>query len=76
MVPIVHGLEETYKGQIDFVYLDTDDPLVTPWMEELQYIQQPHFFLLDPEGNIIDQWIGINASKEFTAAFDEFLANP
>jgi len=76
MVPIVHGLEARYQDRIAFVYLDTDDPRVARWMDELQFIERPHFFLLDADGKIVDQWVGPIAERAFTGAFDKLLASP
>ena len=58
MAPIVHGLEAKYNSQINFVYLDIDDANTQRFKEVLDYIYQPHIFLLDENGNIIQQWVG------------------
>jgi hypothetical protein len=58
MAPVVHGLEARYTGQIDFVYLDIDDPNTSSFKSQLGYRYQPHFFLLDGAGNIVMQWVG------------------
>lgn len=58
MAPTVHGLENLYGDQVNFVYLDRDDPETMALQEELGYIYQPHFFLLDPDGAILGQWRG------------------
>ncbi len=58
MAPTVHGLENLYGDQINFIYLDRDDPATFGLQEQLGYIYQPHFFLLDPHGVIIAQWRG------------------
>ncbi|HLF90045.1 MAG TPA: hypothetical protein VI451_13935 [Anaerolineales bacterium] len=58
MAPIVHGLEAKYNSQINFVYLDIDDANTQRFKEALDYIYQPHIFLLDENGNIIQQWVG------------------
>lgn len=58
MAPTVHGLEDLYGAQVNFVYLDRDDPATQPLREQLGYIYQPHFFLLDANGAILGQWRG------------------
>ncbi len=68
MAPIVHGLEDKYKGQINFVYLDVDDGNTQRFKEALGYYYQPHIFLLDAEGNILQQWIGYVQQAELEAA--------
>ena len=55
---MVHGLEEKWGQHVDFVYLDIDDSQTTPFKQQLGYIYQPHIFLLDAQGNIVQQWVG------------------
>lgn len=69
MAPIVHGLEAEFAGQIDFVYLDIDDPQNEQFLKELNFSYQPHFLLLDGEGNVIQQWIGPVKEEQFKEAF-------
>ena len=70
MAPIVHGLEVEYFGKVKFAYLDVDDPANDEFKKALGYRVQPHFFLLDGDGNIIQQWVGSVSADEFRAAFD------
>ena len=58
MAPIVHGLEAKYTDRINFVYLDIDDANTQRFKDALDYIYQPHIFLLDENGSIIQQWVG------------------
>ena len=69
MAPIVHGLEAEFAGQINFVYLDVDDPDNEQFLEELGFRYQPHFLLLDGDGDIIQQWLGPVKAEEFRKAF-------
>jgi len=55
MAPVVHGLEARYSDRIDFVYLDIDDPRTAPFKSRLGYLVQPHFFMLDGQGEILQQ---------------------
>jgi thioredoxin-like negative regulator of GroEL len=70
MAPIVHGLEAEYSGQIKFVYLDIDDPANTDFERQLGFRVQPQFFLLDENGEIIQQWLGRVSADDFKAAFE------
>lgn len=58
IAPTVHGLENIYGDHINFVYLDRDDPNTFQFQEQLGYIYQPHFFLLDANGLVLGQWRG------------------
>ena len=73
MKPIVHGLEAKYSDQINFVYLDIDDPNTTNLKTDLDYIGQPQYVLVDGDGKIIQQWFGFVPEKEFVSAFKRFL---
>ena len=73
MAPIVHGLESEFAGQINFIYLDIDDPGNEQFLKELSFGYQPHFLLLDGQGNIIQQWLGPVAEEQFREAFSSAL---
>lgn len=64
----MHGLEQQYSDQISFVYLDIDDSRTDDFKRQLGYRVQPHLFLLDGEGNIIQQWLGFVTREELEAA--------
>lgn len=70
MAPLVRGLEERYTGQMNFIYLDIDDPDTASLKKLLGYKNQPHFFLLDPYGRIIQQWVGVFPIDELTRAIE------
>jgi len=70
MAPIVHGLEVEYFGAINFVYLDIDDAVNANFLKELGFRYQPHFILLDGEGNILQQWLGPVSADDFRVAFN------
>ena len=67
---MVHGLEVEYYDKIDFVYLDIDDSRTDDFKRQLGYRVQPHLFLLDGNGNIIQQWLGIVPEADLRTAFD------
>lgn len=74
MAPIVHELEAEYYGRIRFVYLDASDPRTKEFQQALGFRGQPSFYLLDGEGRILKQWLGLVSAEEFRAAFDAALA--
>jgi thioredoxin-related protein len=73
MKPIVHGLEDRYRDEINFVYLDIDDPQTDELKKMLLYRNRPHFVLLDGTGNMVNSWIGIVDEADFVAAFEALL---
>lgn len=68
MAPVVHGLEQKYAGQINFVYLDIDDPETALFKRELGYRVQPHLFLLDGDGSVLREWLGFVDGAELNQA--------
>jgi hypothetical protein len=68
MAPVVHGLEARYSDRIDFVYLDIDDPRTVPFKSRLGYLVQPHIFMLDGQGEILQQWLGMVSEADLEAA--------
>ncbi|MBN2548607.1 MAG: hypothetical protein JXB15_05600 [Anaerolineales bacterium] len=58
MAPLIHGLEGQYHEQVNFIYLDIDDPATQPLRQALGYRYQPYFVLLAEDGRVIKQWQG------------------
>jgi hypothetical protein len=73
MIPIVHGLQAKYEDRIGFVYLDIDDGANAEFKRALGYRVQPHFFLLDAEGQVVQSWLGRPAEAELEAALQGVL---
>ncbi len=73
MAPVVHGLEQAWGDRIQFAYLDIDDSRNNPFKQQLGYQYQPHFFLLDGQGEIVGQWIGYVAAEELEGAFQQVI---
>jgi thiol-disulfide isomerase/thioredoxin len=74
MAPIVQGLEPEYRNRMNFVYLDIDDPATRIFQSQLGFRTEPHFFLLDAQGHILQQWVGYVTPAQFRQAFDAALA--
>ena len=57
MAPVVHGLENKYGENMNFVFIDIDDPQTEKLQEELGFSRawRPYFFFLNSEGEIIGQ---------------------
>jgi len=76
MSPIILSLEEKYEDRMNFIYLDIDDPKNQLFKERLRYKFAPHFFLLDQNGETIEEWRDFVDVSEFQTAFDRALQNP
>lgn len=64
----MHGLEQRHGTQVTFVYLDIDDARTDPFKQQFGYRVQPHLFLLDGQGNVLQQWIGAVGEAELEQA--------
>jgi thioredoxin-related protein len=73
MAPMVHGLEAQYSGQIDFFFLDADDPATQEYQKKLGFQYQPYFVLLDGNGREVKRWAGKVDKSEFEAVFSTVL---
>ncbi len=73
MAPIIQRIEAEYRGPVTFTYLDIDDPEVRPFKRQLRYKVEPHFFLLDENGKILDQWVGYLTATALRRAIDGAL---
>ena len=73
MEPIVHGLEEEYGNEIDFVYVNVDDPETRDIQQQLGRRGQPHFVLVGSDGEIVTEWFGVVQSATFEQAFEGVL---
>jgi len=68
LAPVVHGLEQQYGSQVHFIYLDIDDARNDAFKRQLGFRVQPHIFLLDGNGQVIQQWLGLASQEELEAA--------
>jgi len=73
MAPIVHGLEAKYSGQIDFVYLNIDDPKNADAKQQLGFRGQPQFILLDADGTARQVWFGVVKAEDFETELAQAL---
>jgi thioredoxin-like negative regulator of GroEL len=68
MRPIVHGLQQQYSHQVDFLHLDVQDPRTVAAKERLGFVATPHFLLLAADGQVLQRWQGVQESKELSNA--------
>jgi thioredoxin-like negative regulator of GroEL len=73
MAPLVQGVESEYRGRVNFVYLDIDDPATATLKRQLHFRLEPHFILLDDNGNILRQWVGYMSIAQLRQALESAL---
>lgn len=73
MAPILAGLEKEYAGKVGFVYLDIDNPGTTALQKNLGFTREPHFFLLNGNGQVQSEWIGYATLEQIRKKFAEVL---
>lgn len=69
MAPMVHGLEAKYSGKVVFSYLDADDPRTFNFQQELGFYYQPEIYLLDPNGIVLQKWVGFTSETDLENTF-------
>lgn len=57
---MVHRLEAEYWGEVDFVYLDRENPANAEIVNQFGIRYQPVFILVDVEGNELTRWTVLN----------------
>ena len=70
----MHGLEQQYGSQVNFVYLDIDDPATESFRRQLGFRVQPQIFLLDKDGAVLQQWFGLVSREELEAALQQAVS--
>ncbi len=58
LAPILNQLRTEFGHKANFFFLDIDDPATQNIKKQLGYQLQPHLFLVDAKGNIIEDWTG------------------
>jgi thioredoxin-related protein len=73
MAPMVHGLEAKYFGQVNFFFLDADDPATQEYQQKFGFQYQPYFVLLDASGQEVKRWAGFVSQADFETAFADVM---
>lgn len=71
---MVHGLEIEYWGQVEFAYLDVDSSAVGKFKDQLGFRYQPQLFLIDGDGNVVQEFAGNQPEEVLRTALDDLLA--
>jgi hypothetical protein len=75
MKPIVNELESEYGSQIEFIPVNIDDPESAEWKQLYGFRYQPHFLLVNPDGEVIEEWLGYTDAAFFEQTFATILEN-
>lgn len=73
MMPYLLNLQDQYGAQVNFIYLDIDDPATSSLKRALYfdtYGTYPQTFLLDKNGKIIRKWRGVIQESELQQAIE------
>lgn len=70
MAPVVHGLEQRYRGRVDFLYLDVKDPRNAAATKRLGFVSTPHFFFLRADGTMTETMQGVVPSDSVARALE------
>ena len=58
LAPRIHGLEAAYEGEIEFTFLDIDNPANQALKDEFGFYYQPFVLVIDGNGNVHMTWVG------------------
>lgn len=64
----MHGLEQQYGDRTNFIYLDIEDARNEDFKRQLGFRLQPHLLLLDGQGQVLQEWLGLVSRKELETA--------
>jgi thioredoxin-like negative regulator of GroEL len=67
---MVHGLEDAYWGQVDFVYIDREALANQSVTQQFGVRAQPVLVLLDANGDELQRWFGSVTEADLRAALD------
>lgn len=73
MAPVVHGLEQEYRGRVDFLYLDVSDPRNRTAASRLGFKSTPHFFFLREDGTALTAMQGVVPRDSLTGALNRLI---
>jgi len=68
IAPVINSLESRYSGQVNFVYLDLEDPANSLLKVLAETRVPPLIFLLDGQGYILNHWRGLVEPLELEQA--------
>ncbi len=71
---MVHRLEAEYWGQVDFVYIDRENPDNQSVTQRFGIRGQPVFILLSPDGAEVERLFGYVSEEDLRSALDGILA--
>lgn len=73
MMPIVHGLEEEFAGQITILRLNAAEPANAQWMEQAGLRGHPALILLDSNGRTAATWVGPQTTETLRTAIQTVI---
>jgi thioredoxin-like negative regulator of GroEL len=74
MTPIVDGLRRDYKGQLDVVYAEIDEPDGKELAKQMGVVGTPTILLLDSHGEQVNALRGSFPASLIEQAIQEVLA--
>jgi len=74
MAPVISLLEEEYGDELNFVYLDIDNPATSSLKKTLKYQYQPEYYLIDESGLLLKLWSGFVDEAELRAELSNALS--
>jgi thioredoxin-like negative regulator of GroEL len=73
MAPAVQGLEEPYRGRVDFLYLDVSHPRNEVATARLGFTSTPHFVFVRADGSTVETMQGVVPGDSLTGALERLV---
>jgi hypothetical protein len=74
MTPVVNGLEESYKNQIEFRWLDANSADGNAIFRNYQLLGHPSYVILNPQGEILWKGFGEQPASDLEDQINNALS--
>ena len=69
----MHGLQELYGDQVDFLHVDIENPGAQEAVGPVGITGRTQYVLTDGNGNVLHRWFGYIEQAELEMAFEALL---
>lgn len=67
------GLQESFAGRVNFVFLDWDDKSLNDIRTNLSITDRSQYVLVSADGNILQRWFGYLYEEQMVEEIEAFL---
>jgi thiol-disulfide isomerase/thioredoxin len=74
MAFLIKELEAEFGKEIQFYHLNSAQPGTERLRKALAFRYPPHYFLIDSEGEVVANWVGLVSRGELSSAFADLIS--